>query len=118
MTSGQFRIVPLSSINISRVERQRQDIDPKHIDDLAKSISERGLIHPPVIKRDGTLIAGECRVTAMRQLGWDQAPVQFVDDLSEYELRAIELEENIKRRDISWQDQVRAVEAYHDLRRE
>lgn len=118
MTSGQFKTVPLHSIKIDRAGRQRQDLDPKHIDDLAASIRERGLIHPPVIKRDGTLIAGECRVTALRQLGWDQCPVQFVDDLSDYELRAIELEENLKRQDISWQDQVRAVEAYHQLRKE
>jgi hypothetical protein len=93
-------------------------LDPKYIDSLAQSIRDRGLIHPPVITRDGTLVAGECRITAIRQLGWDQCPVQFVDDLSEFDLRAIELEENVKRRDISWQDQVRAVEAYHTLRQE
>lgn len=116
MTSGQFKTVPLSFIRVDRAGRQRSDLDPKHIDNLAASLKEIGLIHPPVVQRDGTLVAGECRMAAMRQLGWDQCPIQFVEDLPEFEIRAIELEENIKRRDISWQDQVRAVEAYHNLR--
>lgn len=118
MVSGTFKTVPLSFIQIDRAGRQRSDLDPKHLESLAISIRERGLIHPPVVTKDGTLVAGECRVTAMRMLGWDQCPVQFVEELSEFELRAIELEENVKRKDISWQDQVYAIEAYHNLRRE
>jgi hypothetical protein len=48
-------------------------------------------------------------------LGWTHIPVQFVDELSEADLYAIELEENVKRRDIPWRDQVDAVHAYHKL---
>jgi hypothetical protein len=118
VVSGTFKTVPLSFIQIDRAGRQRSELDSKHLETLAISIRERGLIHPPVVTSNGTLVAGECRVTAMRMLGWDQCPVQFVEELSEFELRAIELEENVKRKDISWQDQVYAIEAYHNLRRE
>lgn len=116
MTSGQFASFPVDKIFVDRTTRQRREL--KNIPELALSISENGLIHPPVIKRDGELIVGERRWTAIQQLGWTHIPVQFVEDLSELELHAIELEENVGRVDITWQEQCLAVERYHQLRSE
>ena len=114
MTSGQFHLVPLGDITVQRDERQRRDLSD--IDILADSIRRLGLIHPLVVTRDLTLVAGERRYTACRSLGWVTVPVQYTDELEPARLRAIELEENIKRQDISWQDQVNAVVEYHRLR--
>src|SRR5262245_60128149 len=106
MTSGSFRSVPTASIRVNRDERQRREIEG--IDVLADSIRRLGLIHALVITRDGVLVAGERRLHALKQLGWDKVPVQYIDEVDPHTLRAIELEENIKRRDLTWQDQCRA----------
>lgn len=114
MTSGQFEHVSPDFIFVVREGRQRREL--KDIEALAKSIADNGLIHPPVIKRDGELIVGERRWTAIKSLGWTSLPIQWVDELSEIELHAIEYEENVGRADITWQDRINAVEQYHKLR--
>lgn len=115
MTSGTFTPFPVANIWVDRATRQRRELTG--IEELAVSIAKIGLIHPPVIKRDGELVAGERRWTAVKSLGWDNIPVQYVDDLSQEELHLIELEENVKRVDITWQDQCLAVERYHELQK-
>lgn len=114
MTSGIFDHVSPDSIFVVREGRQRREL--KDIEALAKSIAENGLIHPPVIKRDGELVVGERRWTAIKSLGWTSMPIQWIDELSELELHAIEFEENVGRVDITWQERVDAVEKYHALR--
>lgn len=116
MTSGNFTSFPVPAIVINRDDRQRRELTG--IDELAESIGRIGLINPLVITRDGILVAGERRFTAVRSLGWTHVSVQFVEDLSEYELQVIELEENIKRVDLSWQDQCRAIDRFHALKKQ
>lgn len=114
MTSGTFRTFPISSIIVNRGERQRRELN--NIDDLAESIHRIGLINPPVITPDGVLVAGERRLTACKSLGWTSIAVQFTTDLEEYELQCIELEENVKRVDLPWQDQCLAIARFHELK--
>lgn len=114
MTSGKFKTVPINSIVVDRPDRQRKELTG--IDELAESIHRRGLIHPPVITAEHKLVAGERRLTACKKLGWTSIAVQFTDDLSEYELQSIELEENIKRVDLPWQDQCLAIARFHKLK--
>lgn len=114
MTSGAFQAYPVSSIVINRDERQRRTLS--QIDELAESIHRIGLINPPVITRDGVLVAGERRLTAVKTLGWTHISVQFVEDLSEYELQTIELEENVKRMDLTWQEECLAMQRFHQLK--
>lgn len=114
MTSGKFKSFPISSIVANRPDRQRQELTG--IDELAESIHRIGLINPIVITPDGVLVAGERRLTACRQLGWTSIPVQFTTDLLDYDLQCIELEENIKRVDLPWQDQCLAIARFHKLK--
>lgn len=114
MTSGQFTTVSPDFIWVDRTKRQRRELTG--IEDLAKSIAENGLIHPPVIKRDGELVVGERRWTAIKSLGWTGIPIQYVDELSETEFQAIEFEENVRRIDLPWQEKSLAIEHYHALR--
>lgn len=116
MTSGNFNSVIVSSIWINRDKRQRREITG--IEEMADSIGRLGLINPLIVRKDThELIAGERRFTAILKLGWTHVPCQYVEDLDEIELHAIELEENVKRLDLPWQDQVRALEEYHKLRK-
>lgn len=115
MTSGHFSSVPLDKIRVERDRRQRRELT--NVDELAESMARIGQINPITVTRDLILIAGERRFTAACKLGWTAINVQFTDELSHSELHAIELEENIKRVDLSWQDQVRALDEYHSLRK-
>ena len=116
MTSANFTSVPLDQITVDRATRQRREL--RGVEALAESIRAIGLINPPVITRDYTLVAGECRLEACRSLGWNEIPIQFADDLEPISLHLIELEENVKRSDLTWQEHNDAVAAYHRLRTE
>ena len=114
MTSGNFSSAPISSIIVNRDERQRRKLEG--IEELAESINRIGLINPIVVTPDLVLVAGERRLTAMKLIGWTDVPIQYTTDLSEYDLAVIELEENVKRVDLSWQDQCLAIEKFHTLK--
>lgn len=117
MLSGEFEAVPISSISVDRANRQRRELTG--IEELAVSMRDNGQFHPVIVHRDtGILVTGERRLAAAKSLGWDAIHVQWADELEPDQLHAIELEENIKRVDLSWQDRVRAVEEYHKLRAE
>jgi N6-adenosine-specific RNA methylase IME4 len=58
-------------------ERHRRDMGD--IDSLAASIGELGLLHPVVVRPDGSLIAGARRLAAVKALGWNTVPVTVVD---------------------------------------
>lgn len=116
MLSGEFHTIPIDSIHVERDTRQRKTL--KNIPELAASIARTGLIHPPVVDRDGTLRVGERRWTACKSLGWTHITVQFSDELDEAESQALELEENIARVDIEWQEECEAIATYHTLRSE
>ncbi len=114
MTSGAFETIMLDSIIINRGDRQRKELEK--VPELAESIRSVGLINPPVVTREFALVAGERRLEACRSLGWLEIPVQFSDTLDPVALHLIELEENVKRVDLSWQDQNDAIAAYHKLK--
>jgi len=53
--------------------------DMGDISELAKSISDVGLLHPVVVTPENELIAGARRLRAAKSLGWDSVPVTVVD---------------------------------------
>lgn len=114
MTSGSFQTYPLDRIWIDRDKRQRREL--KGIEELAESIQRIGLIHPPVIRRSGELVVGERRVTAMRQLGWTDCPIQWIDELDEQALHVVELEENLRRVNLTWQEECQAIAKYQETK--
>ncbi len=64
--------IPCDQIRVG--ERHRKDMGELEV--LAASIATVGLLHPPVITKDGWLICGERRLVAMRDiLGWKTVPV-------------------------------------------
>jgi len=118
MLSGEFNTCPIADITINRGERIRKEIKDEAVAALAESIRRLGLLHPIVLDRGLTLVAGETRLTACRSLGWDRIPFQYADTLDDRELLAIELEENIKRSDLTWQEQCDALRTFHLLQKE
>jgi len=115
MTSGTFTSIAIGDIIVNRAERQRRELP--NLDVLADSIKRLGLIHPIVISRECELVAGERRLEATKRLGHTHINCQYLDELDSYSRRAVELEENIKREALPWQDEAKAVLEYHELRK-
>jgi site-specific DNA-methyltransferase (adenine-specific) len=98
--------------------RQRKDLGD--LTELCTSISATGLIHPIVVDGDDmSLIAGERRLSAMKMLGFEELVenehyrIVFPD--SDLHRHAIELEENIRRQDMTPAEAGHAVKEYHEL---
>lgn len=97
------------NINDIKVDNRLRS-DMGDIDGLCNSISEHSLIQPIVVSRDGNLIAGGRRLEALRRMGTKVLTegVHFVfnDQLNPLKRKGMELEENIRRKDLSWQEVV------------
>lgn len=80
---------------------------------FAEGIGANGLDTPIVVmvRPDGRyrLIAGERRVRAFRLLGWTQIPARIRRDLSEQEIRGIQVRENNDRENLSAYDEAMGV---------
>lgn len=117
--------LPLTEIKIYP-ERQREDYGK--IGQLAESIAKHGLIQPIVIDDDNYLVAGGRRLKAINSLTTELKKQVFGDKLmipchrmsllDPAEREIVELEENVKRKDLEWQEEARAVARYHRLRQE
>lgn len=106
---------PVAEIKVVRETRQRKDAE-KDVEQLAASIESSGLINPIVIKECGELVAGERRLNAFRKLNREFIPVRIFEQLSESEATLIELQENMARRELTWQETAEAISKYHDLK--
>jgi DNA modification methylase len=102
--------------------------DMGDIDALSNSIREFGIIQPIVLTLPGgspnvpdgpTLVAGGRRLAAMKRLGWQELEhgVHFIwrGEENEYSRKATELEENLRRKELSWQEQVIAKQQLLEL---
>lgn len=125
-------LIALSTLTIPP-RRQRTTMDPVKLADLKKSIRELGLLHPIVVRQvpDSEppvyqLICGERRLTAWKELADDplegdrylEIPATLIDSLSQIQRREAELEENLLREDLSWQDKTKAIADLHALRQQ
>jgi ParB family transcriptional regulator, chromosome partitioning protein len=94
-----------------RIRKEMGDLDA-----LAASIREFGLIQPIVLTRELHLVAGGRRLTAIRtRINPDfslRHGIEFVyrDEFDAVDkpvrLQAVELEENLRRKDFTWQEQI------------
>lgn len=106
----------VSDVVADRESRQRRTLD-KDIQQLADQIDRAGLINPIVIHEDGRLVAGERRLEAHKLLGRKKIRCTIFENLPPHEAFLIELQENLARRQLSWQDESRAVSDYHEMRK-
>lgn len=113
--TNRYKRIPLTQIDIPRDERQRREIN---VEDLMPSIRLRGVIQPIIVEEVGDryrLVAGERRLTASIKLGIPDVPARLASELDPIERQILELEENVKREDLPWKDQVEAVRRIHEL---
>lgn len=113
--------------------RQRQEFDPTAMAELTEAIASRGLMHPIVLREadEGmVLVAGERRMRAIRDfrlLGGTlkfngqtvpdgEYPYVTLGQLSPLEAEEAELQENMARKDLTWQENSAAMAKLHSLR--
>jgi ParB/RepB/Spo0J family partition protein len=103
---------------IKRGERFRHEFG--NLEQLKVSIKDNGLISPIALQtlKNGSfrLLAGERRLQACTDLGWEEIDAKiWTDELSELDVRCIELAENLDRKDFTWQEKVRLEAHIHAL---
>lgn len=128
----QLHVIPADDI-VVKTNRQRRDLDQTKILELAGSISQNGLIHPIVVRLaddEYTLVVGERRLKALEHLWFlgaevtcggkiipeGHVPCLFLGDIDPVDAEEVELEENIRREDLSWKERADAVSRLADLR--
>lgn len=102
----------LASISVP-ANRQRREVTLD--EDFLASIARWGVLQPIIVRRSGELWIGERRYRASERLGLADIPVRYVEDLPRSELRALELEENLRRSELPWRDEALAMEELHSL---
>jgi site-specific DNA-methyltransferase (adenine-specific) len=105
--------IKLSEIKVG--DRLRRSIGD--IDKLALSINKYGLLHPIIIDRENNLIAGCRRLEACKLLKWGEIEVKYMDELDSFQKKEIELEENLMRSDLTWQEQVFAKKQLDEIKK-
>jgi site-specific DNA-methyltransferase (adenine-specific) len=108
--------VAISSIRTSLAERQRTDLGD--IEALAKSIQEHGLLENIGLDNENNLVYGFRRLTAAIMLGWDEIRAEYVGALTPEQAQVLELEENVRRHNLSWQEESKAISKIHQMKME
>lgn len=93
--------------------RQRKDVGD--LSNLKASIKTLGLLEPIVVTPDNQLVAGERRLRACLELQLADVPVHVLN-LQGWHIPLAELEENIRRKEYTWQEQVCAIADVHNAR--
>lgn len=127
----------MKTIDISLIKvpenRQRRLFDAAKLHEFSDGISKRGLLHPIILRQEGDrflLVAGERRLRActdLAELGQQirhdgqsvplgQIPYTLIEELDPLAYEEAELEENIHREDLTWQEQAAAVARLSSLR--
>lgn len=92
----------------------RREFDGPEIDSLAESLREHGLLQPVVVRRAGEryqLVAGERRLRAAIQAGWDEVPAQVLD-LDDRQAAEIAIVENLQRKDLNPLEKAASFQRY------
>lgn len=109
-------LLPVAAIE-PHPEQPRRHFDDAALDELAASIAARGVIQPVIVRPHGPgrwqLIAGERRWRASQRAQLHEIPA-IVRDLSEREVMALALIENLQREDLNPIEEARAYQRLAD----
>ena len=89
--------IPISEITVNP---GRRELDLDDVKELADSIRELGLLHPIIVDKKHTLIAGLHRLEAVKLLEWTEIECT-VSSLEGLKAELAEIDENVVRSDLS-----------------
>ncbi|MCX5815553.1 MAG: ParB/RepB/Spo0J family partition protein [Proteobacteria bacterium] len=113
----EFLYIPIGNIIVLEQVRSNINTEADSFKSLVQSIKDKGILEPLLVtKGDGdsyTLICGERRLEAARQLGHELVPVRIIEAGKESgETIALQLTENLQREDLNPMDQAKGILAY------
>ncbi|MFT5622459.1 MAG: ParB family chromosome partitioning protein [Bacteroidia bacterium] len=97
-----YREIPIENL-VANPYQPRREIDPKHVEELAKSIQSEGLLQPIVVRMRGKqfeLIAGERRLRAFEYLKKKTVPARVIE-ASDASSATLALIENLQRENLN-----------------
>ncbi len=110
---GKNMEMRLSEIKGTEPIREHGDIKS-----LADSIQKDGLLHPLVVNQNKELVCGRRRFEAVKSLGWETVPVVMITTTDDIDKLSKTLAENIERKNLDWQEEVKAKAEIDQLMRE
>lgn len=128
-----MKLVPNHRITVAE-NRQRKEFDEAKHQEMVTSLEDKGLLTPIVVRTHISggyeLVAGERRLRAIREcadfgtlvrfegeiLEAGIVPIVNLGDLDPLTAKELELEENIRRSDLTWQERVTAEAELMQLR--
>jgi len=115
--AGGLMGMAVSIDSVSRSALQpRQTFADEAMEDLVRSVKERGVVQPLLVRAKGTgyeLVAGERRYRAARTAGLTEIPV-IVLDVSDQETLELALVENLQREDLNVLEEARGYKTLAD----
>lgn len=117
-------VIPVEHISIGSRQRTLDAATEQHIEQLSQEIARDGLIHAPTIDKTNALIAGFCRLSAIKKLTEPYfyagnhiapgfLPVVVTHWAEEADLFRIELMENLRRKNLTPVDEAKALAQLH-----
>ena len=100
----QARTEMIAIIDIKVSDRARTEMGS--VGELCTSIQKFGLLNPIIIDQYMNLHCGERRLRAFRELRLEFIPCRFIENLSEVEKLEVELDENIRRKELTWTEEL------------
>ena len=117
----EFLYIPVGNIVVLEQVRSNINIETDSFKSLMQSIKDKGILEPLLVTGpDGdsyTLLCGERRLAAARQLGLEFVPVRVIEAGKESgETIAFQLTENLQREDLNPMDQAKGILSYIQAR--
>lgn len=104
------RVEYVSPHTLHSYRRRARTHAKKQISQIRNSIAEFGFVMPIIADADGTVVAGEARLLAVKQLGYAEVPVLRIHHLSSDQVRAYRLADNRLAELAEWDKPVLAEE--------
>ncbi|MEX2054924.1 MAG: ParB/RepB/Spo0J family partition protein [Candidatus Andersenbacteria bacterium] len=110
--------IALGDIEVNPLQ-PRRSFDAGEMEDLVQSIRQHGILQPLVVMRKSAggyeLVAGERRLRAAKQLGWEKVPcVVRIDIQTDRGRLEMALIENIQREDLNPVEEAMGYQRLHD----
>lgn len=105
------------NIHTIKVSQERLRQDNGDLEGLAQSLLSFGQLQPVILSDEMELLAGFRRYSAAMMNGWQEIDALVQGEITAIKAREIELEENIRRKQMTWQEEAKALTEIDKLRR-
>jgi ParB/RepB/Spo0J family partition protein len=110
----EVQTIPINQITV----KDRARVEMGEMFELEDSIRKYGIIQPITVDTHLTLVAGHRRLQACKSIGLESIPCVVRDDAAKRTKLELELDENVRRKDLTWPERARLEKKIWDLNAE